>query len=210
MYFTGDLSQLAGSDYEIAYADSPWSFKDKMRGHSFSLDHEYQTQEVSSIERLPVKDIMAKDSVLFMWGVSALTPECFQVMKAWGFKFKTLAFCWSKETVNGKDVTNLGKWTMGNVELCWLGVRGRPKRITRNVRQLVRAVRTIHSAKPPEVRERIVTLMGELPRIELFARGEPGEGFDGWGDEPAGARTKPITKMRSAKILSAQVKKLAA
>ncbi len=106
-------------------------------------------------------------------------------MRAWGYKFKTVAFVWSKEHSSGKDVTNLGKWTMGNVEMCLLGVKGRPQRVTRNVRQLVRAVRTVHSKKPDEVASRIVTLMGsDKPRIELFARGGADDGWDRWGNEP--------------------------
>lgn len=105
-------------------------------------------------------------------------------MKAWGFKYKTVAFCWSKRTKNGKDVVNLGRWTLGNVELCLLGVRGKPKRVVKNIRQLVVAERTKHSKKPDEVRQRIVTLMGDIPRIELFAR-EKKEGWDVWGDEVA-------------------------
>ena len=103
-------------------------------------------------------------------------------MQAWGFKYKTVAFCWSKHTKNGKKVKNLGRWTMGNVELCLLGVKGKPKRQVKNVYQLVEAERTKHSKKPDEVRKRIVQLMGELPRVELFAR-EKTPGWDVWGNE---------------------------
>ena len=103
-------------------------------------------------------------------------------MKDWGFKYRTLAFCWSKHTKNGKKVSNLGRWTMGNVELCLLGVRGKPKRKIKNIKQLVEAERTKHSKKPEEVRNRIVKLMGDIPRIELFAR-QKTEGWDVWGNE---------------------------
>jgi len=169
--------------YQIIYADPPWSYNDKMSGHSFSLDHEYVTQSKNWIANLNVRGGVAdSDCVLFLWAVSPLLPEAFEVMKAWGFKYKTVAFCWSKETKNGKKVSNLGRWTMGNVELCLLGVKGKPKRQTRNVKQLVIAERTKHSKKPDEVRKRIVELMGDLPRIELFAR-EKVEGWDVWGNE---------------------------
>ena len=105
-------------------------------------------------------------------------------MKAWGFKYTTVAFCWSKRTTNGKEVSNLGRWTMGNIELCLLGVKGRPNklRLDKSVKQLVIAERTKHSKKPDEVRKRIVQLFGDLPRIELFAR-EKTEGWDIWGNE---------------------------
>lgn len=123
-----------------------------------------------------------KDCVLFLWAVSPLLPEALEVMKSWGFKYKTVAFVWNKKTKNGKDVSNLGRWTMGNVEVCLLGVKGKPKRVLKNIKQLVIAERTKHSKKPSEVRERIVQLMGDVPRIELFAREET-EGWDVWGNE---------------------------
>lgn len=168
--------------YQIIYADPPWSYNDKMKGHSFSLDHEYQTQDKEWIQKLPVQNICEKDAVLFLWVVSPMLDEGIDTLKAWGFKYKTLAFCWSKHTKNGKKVKNLGKWTMGNVELCLLGVKGQPKRISKNIYQLVEAERTKHSQKLNEVRTRIVNLMGDLPRIELFAR-QKTEGWDVWGNE---------------------------
>jgi len=168
--------------YNIIYADPPWSYNDKMSGHSFSLDHEYETQPLEWIKKLPVQNISDKNCVLFLWAVSPQLPEAIEVMKAWGFKYKTVAFCWSKVHKSGKPVSNLGRWTMGNIELCLLGVRGKPKRICNNVKQLVVAERTIHSKKPDEVRNRIVELMGDLPRIELFAR-QKTEGWDVWGNE---------------------------
>ena len=103
-------------------------------------------------------------------------------MKAWGFKFVTVAFVWSKHTANGKKVANLGRWTMGNVEICLLGRKGKPQRVCKNIRQLVEAERFRHSAKPEEVRKRIVDLMGDVSRIELFAR-QKTEGWDVWGNE---------------------------
>lgn len=168
--------------YSVIYADPPWSYNDKMIGHSFSLDHEYETQSLSWIKRLPVNEIADKDCVLFLWAVSPQLPEALEVIESWGFKYKTLAFCWNKKTATGKDVSNLGRWTMGNVELCLLATKGRPKRVTRNVKQLVSAERTRHSKKPQEVRTRIVDLMGDVPRIELFAR-DYYEGWDVWGNE---------------------------
>lgn len=182
MYYT-DFAQIPDDRYSVIYADPPWSYNDKMKGHSFSLDHEYQTQDLKWIKRLPVEAIAAPDCALFLWVVSPQLDDGIDVLKAWGFRYKTLAFCWSKETTHGHDVSNLGKWTMGNVELCLLGVRGRPQRIAKNVKQLVRAVRNFHSRKPDDVRQRIETLMGDVPRIELFQRGAV-PGWDGFGNTP--------------------------
>jgi len=157
--------------YQIIYADPPWSYNDKMSGHSFSLDHEYTTQSNEWIKQLPIAEIADKNCALFIWGVSPMLPEAIETISAWGFKFKTVIFIWSKIEKSGAFVSNLGRWTMGNVEFCLLGTKGKPKRVIKNVKQLVVAQREKHSQKPNEVRKRIVKLMGDLPRIELFARG---------------------------------------
>ncbi len=178
-----DLSKC-DKKYQIVYADPPWSYNDKMKGHTFSLDHEYETQNKNWIKNLPINSIADKNCVLFIWAVSPLLPECFEVIKSWGFKYKTVAFCWSKETKNHIKVSNLGRWTMGNVELCLLATKGHPKRIVKNIKQLVQSCRTKHSKKPPIIRDHIVCLMGDLPRIELFARKEKDlinyDDWDGW------------------------------
>jgi N6-adenosine-specific RNA methylase IME4 len=168
--------------YKIIYADPPWSYNDKMSGHSFSLDHEYETQSKNWIQNLPITNIAENDCVLFLWATSPLLPEALDVIKSWGFKYKTVAFCWSKRTKHGKNVSNLGRWTMGNIEVCLLATKGKPQRISNNIKQLVIAERNKHSAKPHAVRERIVELMGTQSRIELFAR-EKTEGWDVWGNE---------------------------
>lgn len=184
MYYT-NYAEIPRSEYGVVMADCPWSYNDKMKGHSFSLDHEYVTQPLSWIKSLSVGQLCVPNAALFMWAVSPQLPEAIDVMRAWGFAFKTVAFVWSKVHTSGKDVVNLGKWTMGNVEMCLLGVKGRPSRICKNVRQLVRAVRTAHSRKPAEVRSRIDTLMGaDLTRLELFARGDAPDGWDRYGNTP--------------------------
>lgn len=170
--------------YNIIYADPPWSYNDKMHGHSFGVESQYQTMPLEWIYNLDVQRIAEKDCILFLWAVSPQLPEAIETMTRWGFKFKTIAFCWSKTTKTGKFVTNLGRWTMGNVELCLLGVKGSPNRfrIDKTVKQLVVAERTIHSKKPDEVRKRIVQGFGDIPRIELFAR-QYSDGWDCWGNE---------------------------
>ena len=178
--------------YTVIYADPPWSYGDKGFGKrpedntvkgSFAPEAgRYKTMSLGDIKALNVKDVAAPDCALFLWATSPLLPEALDVISAWGFKFKTLAFCWSKLTTTGKDVVNLGQWTLGNVELCLLATKGSPKKANRTVRQLVRAERTQHSRKPDIVRERINTLFGPVLKLELFAR-EKNEGWDVWGDE---------------------------
>lgn len=133
-----------------------------------------------------------KNCVLFLWAVSPLLPEALEVIKAWGFKYKTMAFVWSKRHRDGTPVSNLGRWTMGNVEVCLLATKGSPRRIKNDIKQLVEDYRAEHSRKPDQVRDRIVELMGDIPRIELFARdngdknlfgGNRLDGWDTWGNE---------------------------
>lgn len=159
--------------YKIIYADPPWSYNDKLGNDSAfgSATSAYQTQGKEWIKNLlRWGDLIDKDCVLFLWAVSPLLPEALEVMEAWGFKYVTVAFCWSKHTKNKIKISNMGRWTMGNVEICLLGRRGKPQRICKNIKQLVEAERTVHSKKPDEVRKRIVELMGDIPRVELFAR----------------------------------------
>lgn len=170
--------------YQIIYADPPWSYDDKMKGNPIGALENYPTMTISELCNLNIKDIIAEDAVLFLWVTSPKLNECWQIIKSWGFKYKTVAFCWNKTTTGDNWVHNMGRWTMGNIELCLLATKGHPKRICKNIKQLLIAPRTIHSKKPTEARLRIVKLIGDLPRIELFARKEEmlfdAMGFDGW------------------------------
>ena len=183
MYYL-NFGDIPKNRYSVVYADPCWQYSDRMSGHSFSLDHEYATMHLRDIKALPVGDVAAKDSVCVMWVTSPMLPDGLEVIKAWGFKYVTVAFCWVKTMPSGKDAVNLGRWTMGGCEICLLGRRGKPQRVARNVRQIVHAARGRHSEKPPEVRTRIATLFGDVPRIELFARGAPAPGWHAWGNEP--------------------------
>lgn len=118
-----------------------------------------------------------------MWATYPMMKEALKVIEAWGFTYKSIAFQWVKQNRSGKGYFfGLGRWTQGNTEPCLLAVKGKPKRISASVGQLVFSPLRRHSQKPDEVRDRIVELMGDLPRIELFAR-ETAPGWDSWGNE---------------------------
>jgi len=176
--------------YNIIYADPPWSYKGSTFGlrpggsptSNYNPNLRYPTQSNEWIMSLPIRRIAENDASLFLWVTNPLLPIGFQVMSAWGFDYKTVAFCWVKRTDNGKIRTNLGYWTLGSIELCLLGTRGSPKKITNTVRQLIEAPVMGHSCKPSEARKRIEELFGDVPRIELFARRKT-EGWDVWGSE---------------------------
>ena len=80
------------SPYDIIYADPPWAYRNKKTGDSLvsGAEAKYPTMSVDEISALPIKDIASKNSVLFVWATVPLMPEAFQVMKAWGYKYKTL------------------------------------------------------------------------------------------------------------------------
>jgi len=180
--------------YQVILADPPWAYDDKLDA---GRRLKYDTLAADPIASLPIAEIAAPDAALFLWGTYPKLPEILALMPRWGFTFKTIAFQWIKTRGvypdgSAKPFLGLGRWTRGNTEPCLLGVRGRPQRISGGVSQLlfsadheelVVAPLARHSAKPPEVRDRIVALMGaDVTRIELFAR-ERTAGWDAWGDE---------------------------
>ena len=104
-------------------------------------------------------------------------------MEAWGFTFKTVAFVWVKQNRKSDPLFwGMGYWTRANAELCLLATRGHPKRAAKDVHQVIISHVEKHSRKPDEMRKRIERLMGDQPRIELFAR-EKSSGWDVWGNE---------------------------
>lgn len=169
--------------YSIIYADPPWSYKDKRGNLAQFGAMPYVTMSLEDIKNLPVRDISEKDSVLFLWATMPLLKEAMAVIESWGYKFITCAFVWVKQNPKGYGIySGLGSWTNSNAELCLLAKRGSPKRLAKNIKQIAILPRGRHSEKPNEIRERITALMGDLPRIELFAR-ERFDGWDAWGNE---------------------------
>lgn len=167
--------------YNIIYADPPWKYQQKnLQG---AAEKHYSTMNMKDLCALPVEQLSDKDCVLFLWATFPMLAEALQLIKAWGFKYKTVAFVWLKQ--NKKSPTwffGLGFWTRGNAEICLLAVRGKPKRKSAGVHQFIISPIEQHSKKPDETRDRIVELMGDVPRIELFAR-QHTPGWDVWGNE---------------------------
>lgn len=176
------LPQREGG-FAIIYADPAWSYDDKCHAGKRGAGYKYAVTDTASMSALPVAQIAAKDSVLFMWATMPMLPDALTLMQAWGFQYKTVAFVWVKKNKkSGTDFFGMGNWTRANAELLLIGVRGKPKRINKSVRQIERATILRHSEKPAVFRERIVQLMGDLPRVELFARAKA-EGWEAWGNE---------------------------
>lgn len=169
--------------YKIIYADPPWSFNfQKRSGLSDEAKRKlYPTMKGEDIVALPVAELADNDCVLFLWTMNSELQLALNCIKAWGFKYKTVAFTWVKTTKNTYHFGG-GNWTRSNPEQCLIATKGTIKRRSASVRNLVISPLREHSRKPDEIRTAIIELVGDLPRIELFAR-EKTEGWDAWGNE---------------------------
>lgn len=171
--------------YGIIYADPPWSYSNK--GTRAAADRHYGTMTIEEIKKMPVNiaggGIASEDCALFIWATFPMLKEALEVIEAWGFAYKTAAFCWVKLNRSGSGLfMGLGNWTRSNAEICLLATKGKPRRVGTAVRSTIVSPLERHSKKPDEAREKIVELMGDIPRIELFAR-ETAPGWDAWGNE---------------------------
>ena len=132
--------------YNIIYADPAWTYKDKALAGNRGSICKYDVMNIEDIMNLPVKNISANDCILFMWVTMPKLNECNSLF--WG----------------------MGRWTRANAELCLIATKGKPKRESAKVHSVIVSKIREHSRKPDEVREKIIELCGDLPRIELFAR----------------------------------------
>lgn len=182
--------------YQIIYADPPWEYgnysnidDEKTRrlgfkpGQKFKITP-YQGMKIEDIKTLPLSNITEKDSVLLMWITFPCLEWGLDVVKAWGFTYKTVAFTWTKKNSSGIGYRfGLGNYTRANAEICLLGTKGKGvKVINKSVPQICDSPITKHSKKPDIIRDRILKLFGDLPRIELFARTKI-HGWDVWGND---------------------------
>jgi len=176
--------------YQIVYADPPWQYKiikdknyDKKHVWRDPASH-YQTMATEDICKLPIRYVTAEDSILFLWATFPKLLDALQVIEAWGFEYQGSAFLWVKQNINSMSFfEGMGYWTRKNTEPCLLAIKGHPKRIAKDVPELIVTTIMAHSHKPNEItRGRIEKICGKLSRIELFAR-QKAEGWDSWGNE---------------------------
>ena len=175
--------------YQIIYADPPWEYKQsgsKKNSRGMAKQH-YRTMSTEDICNLPVRNIATDNTIIFMWATFPNIAETIKVIEAWGFTYKTAAFVWVKQNKKSNSLFwGMGAYTRANAEVCLLGIgkKVKARELIKNhaVHQIIQSKIEQHSKKPDTVRDRILDLMGDLPRIELFARQEIA-GWDCWGNE---------------------------
>jgi len=171
--------------YSLIYADPPWSFDNKKTGGSMKsgASQKYDVMTMDKLKRLDVESIAADDCVLVMWWVGSMPKEALDLVEAWGFTLKTMTgFVWRKLTTKGNPDFGMGHWTRAGSECALIATRGRPKRVSASVRSVHEINKSKHSAKPNEFRDLLVELCGDVPRVELFSRGNYG-GWDVFGNQ---------------------------
>lgn len=184
--------------FNLIYADPPWTYKDTCDSGNRGACHKYPVMTLADICALDVPAIAAPDCLLALWWVAPMPAEALAVVQAWGFTLKTMkGFTWHKRTKHGCSHFGMGNWTRANTEDCLFAVRGNIRRINAGVRQFIDSPLGSHSEKPAEARDRLVQLMGDIPRIELFARTKP-LGWSVWGRD-----------VESAVVIPSRVKQLA-
>jgi N6-adenosine-specific RNA methylase IME4 len=177
------MIEFPNKKYKIIYADPPWSYDDPSKNRGGAVRH-YPTMSIDDICNLPVKDIADDDCILFLWTTFPKLIETIPLFEAWGFTYKTNGFTWIKKNKVSTDTNfwGMGRWTRSNAEICLIGVKGKPKRLSAGVHSVIESPIERHSKKPDIVRKKIIELVGDLPRIELFARNKS-DGWDTWGNE---------------------------
>ena len=165
--------------YNIVYADPPWQYWD---GGQKNQSLHYNTMAMEEICKLPIDSITDENAILFLWVTYPILQQAFDVINAWGFKYSTAGFVWVKRNKESDTpFFGCGSWTRANSELCLIGTKGSVFRLDAGVSQVIESVIDEHSKKPAETRDRIIKLVGDLPKIELFSRQDV-EGWDRWGE----------------------------
>ena len=188
--------------YQIIYADPPWEYKNKRRFLNKQMQKNvtepinqgacrYQPMSIEQIKQINVKNITSNNCILFLWTTTPYLEKAFSIINTWGFIYKSIGFIWLK-TWRGKvkktlefymnSVYGMNYYTKLQFEICLLGTKGSVTPISHSVSGQIIREREEHSKKPDETRDRIIKLVGDLPRIEMFAR-QKTEGWDVWGNE---------------------------
>ena len=167
---------LPTAKYRVIYADPPWKYGDQLTEDYGAVKFHYPAMTIAELCAMPIRDVCEPDAVLFLWVTSPLLEECFPIINAWGFKYKT-SFVWDKVK------HNMGHYNSVRHELLLICTRGSCTPDTKKLNDSVQSIeRTTHSTKPEKFREIIEELYPHGKRLELFARKQT-EGWTAYGNQ---------------------------
>ena len=177
------LGNAPESGYGVILADPPWSFVtySEKGKEKKSAENHYPCMGLQEIKNLPITALAAKDCALVLWVTAPFFEKGLEVMRAWGFTYKTIG-AWAKRSRQDNSWAFGTGYIYRNAAEFWIvGTRGKPTIKSRSVRNLIVAPIREHSRKPDEMRENIEAIW-EGPYLELFAR-ERAPNWDVWGNE---------------------------
>lgn len=178
----GNAELDTSTRYPVIYADPPWRYENPPIGASNrSIENHYPTMTLEEICNMPVAELATDDAILYLWATAPKLQECFEVVKAWGFEYRT-NLVWDKEKIG------MGYHARNQHEILLVCKRGQipPPEAGTQPSSVHREARGKHSAKPHFYYEMIEAAYPQLPKIELFCR-SPREGWSVWGNQSEGA-----------------------
>lgn len=195
--------ELEGRRFRTILADPPWRFQN--RTGKVAPEHRrlsrYGTMDLSDIKALPVEAVALPTAHLYLWVPNALLPAGLEVMRAWGFEYKS-NLVWHKVRLDGgSDGRGVGFYFRNVTELLLFGVRGKSARTEAPGRRqvnLLSARKREHSRKPDEFYD-LIEACSPGPRLELFARGAR-KGWAGWGNESSDYDIKWPTYAHNSRV----------
>lgn len=169
--------------YSVVLADPAWDFENySQAGEAKGPKAQYDCMKLEAICQMPVQEIAAPDAALFLWATMPMLPEAIDVLRAWGFTYKS-AFPWVKLSSTGNRLHwGTGYVIRNSAELVLIGTRGNPRIRGSGVLGLIAERVRGHSRKPDAIYTKIQALCPQGPYLEINARQVP-PGWDAWGDE---------------------------
>ena len=157
--------------YGIIYIDPAWTYEDKALAGNRGACCKYDVMSNAELKELPIQKIADENCILFCWATYPKLSDALDLIRSWGFTYKTVAFTWIKTNKKSSSYfMGMGRWTRANPEIVLLATKGKPKRLDAGISQIIVSPVQEHSKKPNIVRDKIIQLVGDLPRIEIFAR----------------------------------------
>lgn len=199
------LLGLGIGEFRTILADPPWQFNNrtgKMAPEHRRLNR-YSTLTLQEIMELPVAQLASKNSHLYLWVPNALINEGLEVMKRWGFTYKTNIIWYKVRKDGGPDGRGVGFYFRNVTELVLFGIRGKGRTLAAGRRQtnIVVSRKREHSRKPDELYT-IIEQCSPGPYLELFAR-HPRPGWSQWGNEIG--KEENISHEKNRKIIRLSV-----